>query len=149
MVMELDTQINILLYSLITGLITGVLFDMYRIIRGFENPNRYLTFIEDILFWILVGLLDFIFLLYNGYAYVVLYVYVLIFVGIFLYIKLFSKYFIKFQNKLLNFSFKLIRILFNIIIYPFELFYYNIIKKNRNNSWIYIKRQLKYRYNIF
>ncbi|GAA0181565.1 spore cortex biosynthesis protein YabQ [Clostridium sediminicola] len=134
MIMELDTQLNVLFFSLTTGLITGILFDIYRIIRGFENPNRYLTFIEDILFWILVGLLDFIFLLYNGYAYALLYVYLLIFLGIFLYIKLFSNYFIKFENKLLNFILKLIRILFNIIIYPLELFYYNIIKKNRNNS---------------
>lgn len=134
MVVHMETQINILIYSVITGFLTGVLFDMYRIVRGVENPNRYLTFVEDILFWILVGLLDFIFLLYKDYAYIGVYVYISIFIGIFIYIKILSKYFIKFQNKLLNFLFKLIRIVFNVLIYPFELFYYEVIKKNKNKS---------------
>lgn len=134
MVVPMNTQINILIYSFLTGILTGVLFDMYRIVRGFENPSRYLTFVEDILFWILVGLLDFIFLLYKNYAYIGFYVYISIFIGIFLYLNIASKYFIKFQNKLLNFLFKLIRILFNLLIYPLELFYYEVIKKNKNKS---------------
>jgi spore cortex biosynthesis protein YabQ len=132
--MTMDIQIKMMIYSLFVGIITGVLFDVYRTVRGFENPNKVLTVLEDFLFWILVGLLDFIFLLYNNYAYIGIYVYGCIFIGIFLYIKLFSKLFIKVINRILLFIFKIIRVSLNIIMYPFELFYYNIIKKNRNNS---------------
>ncbi|SHH96372.1 spore cortex biosynthesis protein YabQ [Clostridium grantii] len=134
MIMSIDIQIKMMIYSLFTGIITGILFDVYRTIRGFENPNKVLTVLEDILFWILVGLLDFIFLLYNNYAYIGIYVYGFLFLGIFLYIKFSSKVFIKTINRILLFIVKIIRVVLNIIMYPFNLFYYNIIKKNRNNS---------------
>lgn len=68
MLIPIQTQINMILYSILAGILTGLLFDIYRIIRGFENPNKVLTFIEDILFWIFAALLVFIFALHWIYV---------------------------------------------------------------------------------
>ena len=88
MIISINHQVKLLVFSLASGMITGVLFDIYRIIRGLENPNRVITFIEDTLFWILTGILVFVFLLYTNYAYVGFYVYLFIAIGIYLYMNL-------------------------------------------------------------
>ena len=63
MPLELSVQFNIVIYSLLAGILTGMFFDVYRIIRGL-NVNKILIWIEDLLFWILCSGIIFTFLLY-------------------------------------------------------------------------------------
>ncbi|WP_461207194.1 spore cortex biosynthesis protein YabQ [Clostridium sp. DL1XJH146] len=130
MILPLIDQFNIIMYSLISGLITGLSFDLYRVIRGFEKPNRYITYIEDILFWILIGIIDFIFLLYKNYSNIGIFVYILLFIGIIVYLKIFSNKFIKLIIIILKGITKLARMGKNILVYPFEVLYYKIFNKN-------------------
>ena len=92
MLLPLMTQIKLLVFDILAGVFTGVLFDIYRIIRG-TSYNKVINFIEDILFWIFVSTIIFIFLAYNNYAYFEFYCYVYIALGLFIYIKICSKYF--------------------------------------------------------
>ncbi|EES91956.1 spore cortex biosynthesis protein YabQ [Clostridium botulinum D str. 1873] len=108
-----------------------MLFDIYRIIRGIENPNRILTFIEDILFWIFTGILVFIFLLYTGHVYVGIYLYLYISLGIYIYIRFISIHFLKIQYKLIRGIFKFLRILKNLLIYFLEIMFYKVTRKNK------------------
>jgi spore cortex biosynthesis protein YabQ len=116
---------------LIAGVITGVLFDLYRVFRGFENPNVVVTFIEDTLFWILTGIIVFIFLLNTNYAYMREYVYIAIAAGVLLYMAVLSKHFIKVQYKVIRTFTKLVRISFNFLLYPVQLLFYKIKRKNK------------------
>ena len=68
MLLEINMQFNIVIYSIIAGIITGILFDMYRIIRDL-NSKKIVAMVEDILFWILAGMIVFTFLLYTNYAF--------------------------------------------------------------------------------
>ncbi len=77
MPLTLTMQFNLLMYSVIAGIITGFLFDIYRSIRGL-NSIKIITVIEDILFWILTALIIFTFLLYTNYAFLTPYVYIFI-----------------------------------------------------------------------
>lgn len=131
MIISLQNQFNLIIHSILAGMITGVLFDIYRIIRGFENPNRIITFIEDILFWFFAGILVFIFLVYTTYVYVGVYLYLYIASGLYIYLKLFSKYFIRIQHSVFKTIFSLVRITINILLYPIELIFYRIIDKNK------------------
>ena len=49
--MPLDTniQFSIILYALLAGILTGLMFDLYRIIRGSKVP-KVIIVVEDILF---------------------------------------------------------------------------------------------------
>ena len=76
MVIPLMMQARLVLYSIIAGILTGFLFDFYRTFRGFENIHKVLIIIEDILFWILAGILIFVFLLYTNQAVMGVYVYI-------------------------------------------------------------------------
>lgn len=114
-------QFRLLLYSLIAGIITGILFDTYRIMRGFKIPNKIIGFAEDILFWILAALLIFIFLYGNTGAFFNMYVYIFISTGMYIYFKILSRVLLKIENVILINIFKVIRILFNMIVYPFKI----------------------------
>ena len=95
-------QLYTFLCFLITGFLIGILFDIFRILRkSFKVPD-IITYMQDIVFWILTGalLLYSIFTFNNGELRS--YVFIGIILGTFFYILLFSKYIIKFTTKLIN-----------------------------------------------
>lgn len=131
MLISMTIQIKLVFFSIFAGIITGILFDIYRVLRGFENPKKILTFLEDILFWIFASLIVFIFLLLTNYAYMGIYVYMYIALGIYIYIKLISKIFIKIQYRIIKIGGKIFRITKNTLMYPFDLVLYKIKSKNK------------------
>lgn len=133
MVISISQQLRLVIFSLIAGIITGMLFDSYRLIRGFSNVNKIVIFIEDTLFWIFTSVVVFIFLLYTNYAYIGMYVYMCIAVGVYLYIKLLSKFFVKSQCKIFKMLGKIFRVTRNLMLYPFQFIIYVIKTKNKGN----------------
>jgi spore cortex biosynthesis protein YabQ len=133
MVISINQQFGLIIFSLVSGIITGVLFDLYRLIRGFNNSNKIITFIEDTLFWIFTSVVVFAFLLYTNYAYIGMYVYLWIGIGIYLYMKLISRFFISYQYKLFKFLGRVFRVTRNSILYPFQAIIYLIKIKNKGN----------------
>ncbi|MFL0248007.1 spore cortex biosynthesis protein YabQ [Candidatus Clostridium stratigraminis] len=131
MLFSVSTQFNLLIFSLLAGVITGILFDLYRVMRGINDPNKIITFIEDTLFWIFVSIIIFIFLLYMSYAYMRGYVYISIAVGIIIYMSFISKYFIKLLYRVVNRIAKIIRVSFILLLYPFNLLIYKLKRKNK------------------
>ena len=125
MPLGLNMQINLVIYSLIGGVITGILFDIYRGIRGL-NSIKILTIIEDILFCILIALVVFTFLLYTNYAFLTPYVYIFIIIAILLYVKFISKYFYDSEMEISRLFYKTIRILLKNIWYPLKIIAYKI-----------------------
>lgn len=129
MPLSTSAQFNIILYSILAGILTGAMFDLYRIIRGSKVP-KVIVVIEDILFWILAALVVFCFLLYTNYAFLGAYVYLFMLATLFVYLKLVSPICLKFEISILNFLGKVSRILFKNIVYPFKIIFYNITGKN-------------------
>ena len=89
MPLSTDIQFNIILYALLAGILTGLMFDLYRIIRGSKVP-KFIVVIEDILFWVLSAMIVFTFLLYTNYAFLGAYVYVFMIISLALYMKFIS-----------------------------------------------------------
>jgi len=131
MLISIETQLNVLIYSIIAGMITGVLFDIYRIIRGIKNPKVILTFFCDIIFWVFSAFVIFIFLLYTNYAFMEIYIFLYIALGIYIYLKLLSRFFTYINHKIIKTLGIILRILKNNITYPFELlgYYFKNTKK--------------------
>ncbi|SUQ44261.1 hypothetical protein CNEONATNEC32_00118 [Clostridium neonatale] len=89
MPLQISMQFNIVFFSILAGIITGILFDMYRIIRGLSNFKAVMI-VEDILFWILASIIVFTFLLYTNYAFLTPYVYIFICCTILLYMMIYK-----------------------------------------------------------
>jgi spore cortex biosynthesis protein YabQ len=131
MILSNLAQFNLLVQSIFAGIFTGLLFDVYRVLRGQGLQNKIVCFIEDILFWILVATCIFIFLLYTSDAIMGIYVYIFIGIGVYLYIKILSKNMIYHERKLLLCICKITRILINLIAFPIRLLINKLFKKEQ------------------
>lgn len=128
MPLKIDSQLNILIYSMLSGVLVGVLFDLYNIIRGRKIP-KIIIVVEDILFWILTAVIVFTFLLYKNYAFLGPYVYIFMIITIILYLKLISPKIIEVEMYSISKLSYFIRILLKNIIYPVKIVYYIICGK--------------------
>ena len=113
------------LYSLfvftISGIIIGIFFDVFRILRkSFKTPD-IITYIEDILFWIITGafLLFVLFTFQNGQ--IRSYNIIGLIIGVISYIFTISKYFIKFSVTTISFFKKIIYTILKMISYPLKI----------------------------
>ena len=131
MLISLDVQVKLVIFSFLAGVLTGILFDIYRVIRGFNNPNAIITAISDILFWILCGIIIFIFLFKTDYGYMGFYPLILVLFGLYLYYIIISKHFIRVIFKITAKTLTFIRIIFYNIIYPFQIINYKFKKNNK------------------
>ncbi|ARC83615.1 spore cortex biosynthesis protein YabQ [Clostridium argentinense CDC 2741] len=130
MLFTMEQQIILFVFSLLSGVLIGVLFDIYRIIRGVEDVGAIITIIQDILFWIATGFIVFIFMMYTSYAYMSFNVFVYVSIGLFVYIKLISKIFINVLHNVLVAIGKVLRVIFNTLSYPVRFCLYKIIGKS-------------------
>ena len=114
-------QLYIFLCFFLTGIVIGVLFDIFRILRRSFKTWDIITYIQDFIFWILTGviLLYSIFTFNNGELRA--FVFAGILLGVTMYILLISKFFIKV-------AVKIIFIIKKILFYPINLIKKYIIK---------------------
>lgn len=135
MLIPIGTQLNVLFYSILAGIITAILFDIYRLSLYNKEHHTIVIFFTDLIFWISSSFLIFIFLLNTNYAYIKVYVYLYILLGAVIYLKFVSSTFLYIEHKLIKHSTKVFRILIKNILYPFQLLrFYFIIKILRNNK---------------
>ncbi|WP_238883688.1 spore cortex biosynthesis protein YabQ [Clostridium sp. YIM B02551] len=130
MLLPNNVQYNIIVYSLLAGMLTGIFFDAYRIIRG-NGINKVIIIFEDLLFGILSGLAIFTFLLYYNSAFLGFYVYCGIIIGFILYLRLISKYILRFEKILLSSVNKFFRIILINVIYILKIIFYKILGKSK------------------
>ena len=122
-------QLYTLVCFILTGVVIGILFDVFRIFRRSFKTSDIITYIHDFLFWILTGviLLFSIFTFNNGELRG--YIFIGIIFGIILYILIFSKYFIKIFVTIIS----SIKILFSFINKHIFSPIYNIFCKFKRN----------------
>ena len=97
-----QNQAYLLLVFSLTGVVIGVLFDFFRILRRCIKTSNIVTCIEDILFWILTGIL----ILYNIWFFnngeIRIFMFLGIIIGILIYISTLSNVFIQVFTKVLQ-----------------------------------------------
>ena len=125
---------------ILNGFLIGILFDIFRILRKSFKTKDIVTYIEDILFWIITG----IFLLYSVFKFnngeIRLYMFIAILIGVLLYMLILSSYIIKINVKIITSIKKLFQKIFNIFFKPFKklfdkirLMITNLFKKNQKS----------------
>ena len=121
-------QAYLFLIFVLNGLLIGFIFDIFRILRISFKTKDFVTYIQDILFWLITGaiVLYSIFVFNNGE--IRFYMFLGMVIGVILYILLFSKYIIKFNVQLINIIKIIIHKCLNIILVPIT-FIKKLLKK--------------------
>jgi len=117
-------QAYLFLIFFINGIIIGLLFDLFRISRKVFKTSDFITYIEDVLFWILSGIIVLysIFIFNNGEMR--LFMFLGIILGGIMYMVLLSSYIIKINVKII----KLIQKILEILFIPLKLIYKYLVK---------------------
>ena len=113
-------QLYLFLIFTINGILIGIFFDCFRILRKTFKTSDFVTYIEDILFWIISGIsvLITIFKFNNGELR--LFIIIAILFGVVIYISSFSKYFISINVSLINLFSKILSKVIHILLFPLK-----------------------------
>ena len=117
---SVSNQAYVFFVFILVGFIIGILFDIFRVLRRTFKTTDFITYIEDILFWILSGIIVLyaIFKFNNGD--IRGYIIIGILIGSSIYLMVFSKTFIKFSVNIINFIKRVILQTLKIITYPLK-----------------------------
>jgi len=113
-------EFYIFLFSINYGLLIGFIYDLYRVFRYYSKPKKILSLIEDLIFWLIVTLIFFMFLVKNTDGVIRGFVIVGFLIGSFLYFKIISKYIFSLLIKFFKLILELIHEIISIIVYPLK-----------------------------
>lgn len=152
-----ENQLELFLIFITNGIIIGILFDIFRVLRKTFKTNDIVTYLEDILFWILTGII----ILYSIFTFnsgeIRLFMFLAICIGATIYLFLFSSYFIKINVTILNILKNIILKIIKIIGIPFKYIYMFIrkiffkpisfiiinLRKNSTNLYKHVIKNIK------
>jgi len=147
-------QVFCLIVFAITGIVISIIFDMFRILRrSFKTPD-FITYIQDILFWIIAGIIMLfaIFKFNNGQ--IRSYIFIGTALGIIVYMLTLSKYFIKYSVSIIKVIKKIVYFLISfiwkiakIICKPINKMILQIMMKLKSNIQLLTKNNKKNRKN--
>lgn len=116
-------QVFLSFIFIVNGIVIGLLFDFFRILRKTFKTKDIVTYIQDILFWILTGII----LLYSIFTFnngeIRLFMFLAIMIGISIYMLIFSSYIIKINVTIINLIKNIISKVLNILFIPFKYIY--------------------------
>ena len=124
----INVQSQLFFIFTINGLLIGLLFDFFRILRKSIKTADFITYIEDALFWILTGTI----ILYSIFIYndgkIRLFMFLAIILGILIYLLFSSKFILKISLSIINFIKKFFTTIWYIIKIPIN-YLVKLIKK--------------------
>ena len=107
-----QNQAYLFLVFSLTGVVIGILFDLFRILRRTIKTSNIITYIEDVLFWILTGLL----ILYNIWFFnngeIRIFMFLGVILGVLIYMSTLSNIIIKVFTKILQTIIKVLELPF-------------------------------------
>ena len=74
--MELNGQVFTFLMTIVTGMLLGGLFDCYRVLRRTFKPKAFMTWLADLLYWLVATVVMFIALVFSNWGELRFYVFI-------------------------------------------------------------------------
>ena len=111
-----QNQAYLFLVFSLTGVVIGILFDFFRILRRTIKTGNIATYIQDILFWILTGILILYNIWYFNNGEIRVYMFLGIIIGTLIYMSTLSNIFVKLFTRILSTIIKILELPFKTII---------------------------------
>jgi spore cortex biosynthesis protein YabQ len=144
---QVDSQLYTFIITIATGILLGVLFDCYRVLRGTFRPRAVMTWVTDLLYWLIATVIVFLALVVSNWGELRFYVFLGIVSGVILYYRLLSLYAIRLflaivrlvkgiitlLKKIIVFIIKPMVLCINIISWPFRFI------GSKAKAWYHLK----------
>ena len=112
----------------LTGVVIGLLFDFFRILRRSFKTSNIITYFEDVLFWILTGVLILYNIWYFNNGEIRIYMFLGIIMGVLIYMLTLSNIIISLLSKILISIVKVLELPFKTLFSIFHKFFTVIMK---------------------
>lgn len=134
MIEEITSQGHLFLIYTLCGILIGIFFDIFRILRKTFKTSDFITYIEDIIFGIMTGifLIFMVFVVSSGE--IRFYMFFALLLGLTTYMLTISKYFIRLNVTVLKFIKMIIYKILSVILYPIKIVV-NLIRKLISKSF--------------
>lgn len=136
-----QNQAYLFLVFSLTGVAIGVLFDFFRILRRTIKTSNVITYVEDVIFWILTGLLVLYNIWYFNNGEIRIFMFLGIILGVLIYMSTLSNVLINIFSKILQTIIRILEIpiktilkILKRIMTTFTTFFYKIYKKIKNKE---------------
>lgn len=106
-------------YSILTGILAGLIYDLFRAFRYTRKPRKKLKYIEDLIFWFIVTIIFFVTTVKLSDGILRGFLFIGFFAGGVLYFLIASKYFFLLFSKIFKLIIQLINEIIRIIKMPF------------------------------
>jgi len=114
-------QLFAFLTTISIGFLAGIIFDVYRVLRGLWKPKKLGTFIGDIIFWLVMTVIVFTLLLIGNWGEIRIYVFIGVALGAYLYMGLLSRKFQRIIRSIFVLLLKIITKLWKAITWPIKM----------------------------
>jgi len=117
----INVEVRTFFYSVMCGMLTGLIYDFFRIKRKTIKTGTLFIYLEDLVYWFIVAAVVFALIFYSNDGEIRGYIFIGIITGAVLYALLFSKVIVNVSVKLLNLLGRAIKFIFFIVLYPFRI----------------------------
>lgn len=118
---SISSQVVVFFWCIFGGIIIGLLFDVFRLSRKIIPTNDVLTYIEDIVFWLLVGVIVLTTIFQCNQGQLRGFVFLGMLLGTVFYFMLFSNLIMRFIGLLFSFFEKKITLVINFLRKPIKI----------------------------
>ena len=129
-----QNQAYLFLVFSMTGVAIGILFDFFRILRRSIKTSNFITYIEDVLFWILTGLLVLYNIWYFNNGEIRIFMFLGIILGVLIYMSTLSNIIVKIFSTILQTIIKILETPFKVVSRAFMTIYTKLLKKFANKE---------------
>lgn len=129
---SVQSQMYIFLITLLGGTLIGFTYDLYRLFRYYSRPKKVKTYIQDLMFWILLSIGIIIFVNRVNEGELRGFIFIGFSMGIVLYSRLLSKTVIKYISHTINFIIARIKRILKAIFNPFKAVMVKLSLRVRN-----------------
>lgn len=121
MPISIGSQANIFLWSIVGGMLIGLVYDAFRIKRKAIKTGGFWVFVEDLAYWIIAALIMFCVVYYSNDGEVRGYIFIATIIGVVLYALLLSRIIMKSSMFIIGLICKIIKIVYNVLTYPIRV----------------------------
>ena len=121
MIISVSAQAYVFLCTIAGGMAIALVYDIFRIFRKAIKTGSVVTYVQDLLYWLIVALIMFLTIYYSNDGELRAYLFIGAFIGVVLYALLFSRIIMGSSMFIIKIVVKVIKAIIFIISYPIRL----------------------------